>query len=90
MARIFTTTINYNQTSYPALITITGTGSHKKVSVKLTDESVQHLLPAGKAELDYEKCIQTDENTVKNSGSILECIALAVKEHEITRPPVAL
>jgi hypothetical protein len=90
MARIFTATFNYKKGTYSALITITGIGADKKVSVKLIDESLRHELSEGKVELDYKQCIATDEDTLKNGGSIVECIALAVKKHEIDRPPVAM
>jgi hypothetical protein len=61
-----------------------------KTSVELEDDPLQNLLPHRQVELGYEECIQTDETTVKNAGSILECIALAVKGHEVNRPPIGL
>jgi hypothetical protein len=85
MARIFTTTFEFNHQRYDAIVTVTGEENKVNFSVKLLDADLHDFLPNGQISYhgqDGFEHIQTLDNTV--SQSLMRKIGAAIKKHMVS------
>lgn len=82
MARIFSTSFNYKNQSYTALVTI-GSTSDSPISVYVPDTSLHSILPDGKLTLDSEQKLTSGNTSEKE---LVESIVSSVKKHEENTP----
>lgn len=86
MARIFTTSFEFNHQRYDAIVTLTSAEGKTVFNVKLLDLDLQAFLPDG--EVRYEGTngfaqLESLNNTV--AQSIMRKLEAAIEQHLVTR-----
>lgn len=84
MARIFSTSFNYKNRSYTALVTV-ASDPESPISVYVPDTSLHSLIPAGKVTLDGAKKVLLNKSSSLDKD-LTDSIIVAVKKHEEDTP----
>ncbi|MDB5248836.1 MAG: hypothetical protein JWQ40_3230 [Segetibacter sp.] len=83
---MFSTDFNYKNSSYTALVTISGHHNDCTITIQVTDPSLHNFLPGGKVTLDTEKRILKGENKCTPDKDLVDAILAAVQKHENNKP----
>ena len=89
MARLFSTTFNYRNLTYIALVTITGSDDNSTITIKVPDPSLHDFLPGGKVTLDAQKRIQKNEKG-QPKQDLIDTLMQVVQNHENNKAPRSL
>ena len=84
MARIFTTSFEFNHRRYDAIVTIITHNQQLNFTVKLLDADLHHLFPQGEiaySGTDGFEALETINNTV--AQSLMRKLGAAISEHLI-------
>ncbi len=86
MARVFTTSFEFNHRLYDAIVTVLATEKDLSFQVRLLDEDLHALFPDGQLSLGAEAMKPPTETTDDQvSRGILRKIGEAIEKHLVTR-----
>lgn len=86
MARLFSTTFNYNKKVYTATVTVSNTDNGSIITVNVPDGLPDKQLPGGKLIINEEKKIVKSQSGVDPDPVLVAAILKELEKHETNAP----